>query len=102
MARAPNHRRDRTPRRSDPIDNSAPTPLGRPVFAQPAPTADPTKFVVHHPSDDPVDKQIDELNHEHKLAPLPFPLPRDLPEPQLTLAAVLGTDGNAAVQRIAQ
>ena len=63
--------------------------LGTPIFAQPAPTADPTKFVVTHPSDGPAYSEIDKLNREHKLLPMPFPAPRDLPEPQLTLAEVL-------------
>jgi hypothetical protein len=48
--------------------------------------------VVKHPSDGPAYKQIDALNREHKLEPLPFPAPRGLPEPRLTLAAVLGTN----------
>jgi hypothetical protein len=102
MARAPQHRKPKVPPQSDPIDNAGPTVLGHPVFAQPQPTRDPTKFEVRHPSDNPIYKQIDELNREHKIAPLPFPPPRGLPEPKLTLAAVLGQDGAAAVQRIAQ
>lgn len=72
--------------------------VGTPVFAQPQPTDDPKKFEVKHPSDGAAYKQIDQLNREHKLAPLPFPPPRDLPEPELTLAAVVG-DNEAALQR---
>ena len=102
MSRSPQNRRRRTPPQSDPIDNTGPTVLGNPVFAQPQPTPDPTKFEIKHPSDNPVYKQIDELNREHKIVPLPFPPPRGLPEPRLTLAAVLGSGGNAAVQRITQ
>ena len=74
------------------------TVVSHPVFGQPQPTADPTKFEIKHPSDDPAYKRIDELNREHKLTPLPFPAPRDLPEPRLTLAAVLG-ENEASVQR---
>ena len=68
--------------------------LRGPVFAEPQPTPDPTLFRVRHASDAPAYKRIDELNREHKIAPLPFPAPRGLPEPRLTLADVLG--GNAS------
>jgi len=68
--------------------------LRGPVFAEPQPTADPTLFRVRHASDAPAYKRIDELNREHKIDPLPFPAPRGLPEPRLTLADVLG--GNAS------
>jgi hypothetical protein len=66
--------------------------LGQPVFAQPEPTADPTLFRVRHASDAPAYQLIDELNREHKIAPLPFPPPRGLPEPRLTLTEVFGGD----------
>jgi len=73
--------------------------LSEPVFAQPEPTADPTTFLVKHPSDGPAYKSIDALNKAHKIQPLPFPAPRGGTEPQLTLHDVLG--GNAgAIQRI--
>jgi hypothetical protein len=91
MGRAPQHR-----------TSTQPSTVDQPVFAQPQPTADPTKFVVHHPSDNPIYKEIDELNREHKIAPLPFPPPRGLPEPKLTLAAVLGGNGAAAVGKITE
>ncbi len=100
MARAPHHHKPKTPRHTEQIDNTGPTELGHPAFAQPHPTPDPTKFEIRHPSDNPAYKRIDALNREHKLTPLPFPLPRGLPEPTLTLAAVLGADGHAAVQKI--
>jgi Calcineurin-like phosphoesterase len=102
MARSPRHRRPKTPPQSDPIDNTGPTVLGHPVFGQPQRTPDPSKFEIKHPSDDPVYKQIDELNREHKITALPFPPPRGLPEPRLTLAAVLGNGGGAAAQKITQ
>ncbi len=73
--------------------------LDRPVFAQPQPTADPTVFRVPHPSDAAAYKEIDRLNAEHKLFPLPFPAPRGGVEPRLQLVEVLG--GNtAAIDRI--
>jgi len=79
---------------------SEPRVLGEPVFAQPLPTPDPKKFEVKHPSDNPAYKQIDALNREHKLAPLPFPAPRDLPEPTLSLAAVLGENETTLQKRL--
>jgi hypothetical protein len=75
--------------------------LNAPVFSQPQPTDDPTEFKVKHPSDGAAYKQIDQLNSENKLAPIPFPLPRGLPEPKLTLAAVLGDDEGALQKRLA-
>src|ERR1700693_2211624 len=68
--------------------------LKQPVFAQAEPPPDPTLFRVRHASDTPAYKLIDELNREHKIAPLPFPPPRGVPEPRLTLTDVLG--GNAS------
>ena len=73
--------------------------LAHPVFAQPEPTPDPATFRVNHPSDAPAYKEIDQLNREHKIAPLPFPPPRGGVEPQLTLQQVLG-DNAAAIQTI--
>ncbi|WP_259295194.1 metallophosphoesterase [Paraburkholderia sp. DHOC27] len=76
-----------------------PRMLDMPVFSQPQPTADPTVFRVHHPSDDAAYKEIDKLNAEHKLFPLPFPPPRGGVEPQLAFGDVLG--GNtASIDRI--
>ncbi|RAS35516.1 metallophosphoesterase family protein [Paraburkholderia bryophila] len=69
--------------------------LTHPVFAQPQPTADPTVFRVAHPSDDAAYKEIDKLNAEHKLFPLPFPAPRGGVEPQLSLAQVFGGNTGA-------
>jgi hypothetical protein len=82
--------------------NLGATSVDHPVFAQPEPTPDPVKFIVKHPSDGPAYKRIDELNREHKLAPLPFPPPRGLPEPRLTLAAVLGDSDASLTRRIEQ
>jgi hypothetical protein len=71
--------------------------LAAPVFAQPEPTQDPSTFKIKHPSDAAAYKLIDELNAEHKIAPLPFPLPRGGTEPMLNLTQVFG--GNAAAIR---
>jgi Calcineurin-like phosphoesterase len=98
MTRSKRHRKSKAPTSSEPTDNSGATELAHPVFAQPQPTTDPSKFLVKHSSDATAYKRIDELNREHKLEPLPFPAPRDLPEPRLTLAATLG-EADAALQR---
>jgi hypothetical protein len=74
--------------------------LTAPVFAQPEPTPDPSTFKIKHPSDDAAYKLIDELNAEHKIKPLPFPMPRGgAAEPRLTLTEVFGGN-DTAVQRI--
>jgi len=71
-----------------------------PVFAQPEPTPDPSTFKITHPSDDAAYKKIDELNAEHKIVALPFPLPRGgAAEPRLTLTEVFG-DNTSAINRI--
>ena len=69
-------------------------PIGHPVFAQPEPTEDPSVFRVKHASDAVAYAEIDTLNKEHKVRPLPFLPPRGGTEPQLTLQEAFG--GNAA------
>lgn len=64
--------------------------LVAPVFSQPIPTEDPTTFRIKHLSDSDAYHAIDALNKAHKLAPMPFPMPRGLPEPKLALIDVLG------------
>ncbi len=81
-----------------PIDNTRAHDVPQPIFAQPIATVDPTQFVVKHGSDAQAYKTLDALNARHALQPLPFPAPRDLPEPVLTLAAVLGDRGKAATE----
>src|SRR5271156_6757757 len=97
MTRPQTNRKQPTRPNVPPTDNTGMTALNHPTFAQPQPTADPTKFEVKHPSDNPAYKQIDALNKEHKLAAIPFPPPRGLPEPRMTLAAALG-ETDAALQ----
>jgi hypothetical protein len=92
MARTGGRSRTPAPRQAAAQLNAAGRRLMQPVFAQPEPTPDPTLFRVRHASDAPAYKVIDELNREHKIAPLPFPPPRGLPEPRLTLTQVLGGD----------
>jgi len=68
--------------------------IGKPLFAQPEPTADPKTFKIKHASDKAAYAVLDPLIKAHKLKPLPFPPPRGGVEPKLTLQDVLG--GNAA------
>jgi calcineurin-like phosphoesterase family protein len=82
-----------------PPSNGPVRDIGRPAFAQPEPTEDPTTFRVKHPSDGPSYQQIDQLNREHKIQPLPFPAPRGGTEPRLTLEQVFGGNG-AAIRKI--
>jgi hypothetical protein len=102
MARKAKTRKTKAHVPAEVIDNTGVTELDKPVFAQPEPTEDPKKFEVKHPSDGAAYKQIDALNKEHKIAPLPFPEPRGAPqeEPVLTLAAALGTDANALQKKL--
>src|SRR5580704_9911636 len=81
-----------------------PRSLAGPVFSQPEPTADPTIFKLKHPSDADAYREIDELNREHRLNPMPFPAPRGGVEPQLTLQQVFGGDqgANATILRNGQ
>ena len=67
MTRRPQPRRPKPAPKTPPIDNTSATDIGHPLFAQPQPTPDPTKFKVRHPSDNPAYKQIDQLNAAHKL-----------------------------------
>jgi hypothetical protein len=97
--RKPKPRKSRAGSPREPTQ-AAPRVLSKPVFAQPQPTPDPKVFEVKHPSDNAAYKQIDQLNREHKLAPLPFPAPRGLPEPRVTLAAVLDVDAHTLQKRI--
>jgi hypothetical protein len=83
------------------MENTDPVSVDRPVFAQPQPTPDPTQFRIPHPSDAAAYAQIDALNHAHKLGPLAFPAPRGgVAEPTLTLAQILGADGEAVIKQI--
>ena len=102
MTRKPQSRKPKPAPQTETIDNTSATVVDGPAFAQPQPTPDPKKFEITHPSDGAAYKQIDELNREHKLAPLPFPAPRGLPEPTLSLAAVLDVSEAALEKQIAK
>src|ERR1700722_9258675 len=59
MTRKPPPRKPKPAPQSDAIDNTAATDLDHPVFGQPSPTPDPTRFEIKHPSDGVAYKQID-------------------------------------------
>lgn len=81
---------------SQPSKLQAADMLHQPLFGQPLPTPDPTRFVVPHPSDN--SKYA--LVNKHLLQA--FPVSRGTSaEPVLTLADALGSDGKAAVRTIA-
>jgi hypothetical protein len=80
--------------------NASATPMERPLFAQPVPTAEPGKFQLKQPADAHAPNTIEDLNRQHKLGTIPFPAPRGLPEPILKLSAALGTDDDKLTKRL--
>ena len=97
MAKKPEKRPDSPGSPSPQIPSSpAPRSLDAPVFGQPEATEDPSTFKIKHPSDAAAYKAIDQLNKEHRLQAMPFPLPRGGgPEPTLTLSEVFGGNQRA-------
>ena len=103
MTRAPHHRKTKEPASAigAAADRRYGPDAGRPSGVRSAaPTADPEEYRLPHPSDNAAYAQIDALNAAHKLNPLPFPAPRGLPEPRLTLAQVFGPNGDAIAKQI--
>jgi len=75
------------------LPNRPPTQVTRPATGEPRSTADPTMFLVRHPSDGPFYDAIKAFNAEHGIQALPFPPPRGSEGggvPVLTLQDVLG------------
>ncbi|MGI0131457.1 MAG: metallophosphoesterase family protein [Thermoplasmata archaeon] len=68
-----------------------------PVFSQGAPTPDPSRFAVPHPSDAALYAQIQALLYEDAVG---FPPSRAPPSSLYELAAALGPDGPELVQSI--
>jgi Calcineurin-like phosphoesterase len=80
-----------------PDDNSKPVATGGPQFGEPAPTPDPTHFVVMHGSD----KEAYSILDSEKGSILPREIPQGpKPEPALTLEAALASKGSEVVQAI--
>ncbi len=73
-----------------------------PVFADPKPTADPTRYTTPHASDSQAYAEMDALIKQSKFLPIAFPVVANLPEPILTLAQALGPTGRKTVDQIQQ
>ena len=76
-----------------------------PIFAEPQPSADPTRYTTPHASDNQAYGEMDALIRESKFLPTAFPPVPNTPEPVLTLAAALGNSGaraEAAIQQAGQ
>jgi hypothetical protein len=78
------------------------TAVNAPVFAEPTPIPDPTRYTVPHASDSKAYAEMDALIKASKFLPLPFPVVAGTAEPVLSLAAALGPRGNATVSAIQQ
>lgn len=74
-------------------------PVPLPIYAEPNPTPDPTKYKVPHASDTQAYAEMDSLIKASKFLPLPFPVVTS-PEPVLKLADALGAKGGPAVKKI--
>jgi hypothetical protein len=79
-----------------PKGNSEPIPADGPQFGQPAPSPDPTKFVIKHGSDTDAYNILDKT----KQLPRPFPVAAGVDEPILTLAQALGKSGASITSQI--
>jgi Calcineurin-like phosphoesterase len=75
-------------------------PAGTPIFAEPRPSPDPTKYTLPHASDTAAYSEMDALIKASKFLPLPFPAVSGAVEPVLTLADALGAAGPATVAAI--
>jgi hypothetical protein len=77
-------------------------PTGTPVFAEPHPSPDPTKYSVPHASDTAAYSEMDALIKASKFLPIAFPAVAGVSEPVLTLQDALGPTGPATVAKIQQ
>lgn len=77
-------------------------PVGTPVFAEPKPSPDPTKYKTPHASDTAAYNEMDALIKASKFLPIPFPAVAGVTEPLLTLADALGASGAKTVAAIQQ
>jgi hypothetical protein len=76
-----------------------PTTSG-PVFAEPIPAPDPTKYKVPHASDAAAYKELDDLIKNSQFLPIGFPPMTSDAEPVLALATALGSSGKATTDAI--
>ena len=79
------------PTEKPPAENNQPEPTGGPQFGQPAPSPDPTKFVVKHGSDKQAYSILD--SEKGSLKPRPFPVFPGATEPTISLADAIGPNG---------
>jgi Calcineurin-like phosphoesterase len=77
-----------------------PAAAGKPIFADPAPTADPTKYKTPHASDSAAYAEMDALIKASKFLPIAFPPVPGIAEPILNLSTALGPGGPAAVAAV--
>ena len=73
---------------------------GKPIFAEPNPIPDPSKYTVPHASDAQAYAEMDALIKASKFLPLPFKTTAGVTEPILTLSDALGPAGPATTARI--
>ena len=81
-----------------PPDNDKPEVTDGPQFSQPAPTADPTKFVVKHGSDKEAYSILD--SEAGTLKPREFPVFAGDKEPRMSLADAIGPKGKDVLSAI--
>ena len=77
-----------------------PAASGKPIFAEPNPTPDPTKYKTPHASDSAAYSEMDALIKASKFLPIAFPAVAGVPEPVLNLATALGPVGPNTVAAI--
>lgn len=75
-------------------------PAGTPIFAEPHPSPDPSKYTVPHASDSAAYNEMDALIKASRFLPIAFPAVAGVTEPILTLADALGATGPATVSAI--
>ncbi|HEY4380340.1 MAG TPA: metallophosphoesterase [Acidobacteriaceae bacterium] len=77
-------------------------PAGTPIYSEPKPTPDPTKYSIPHASDAAAYSEMDALIRTSKFLPLAFPTVTGVAEPILTLSDALGSSGPATLTSILQ
>jgi hypothetical protein len=77
-----------------------PAASGKPIFAEPNPTPDPTKYKTPHASDAAAYSEMDALIKASKFLPIAFPAVAGVAEPVLNLATALGPSGPNTVAAI--
>jgi hypothetical protein len=97
---APTHTAHKTPASTPSQQPAKGIPAGTPIFADPHPTADPTKYTTPHASDTTAYNEMDALIKASKFLPIAFPPVAGVTEPILTLSDALGSAGPATTAAI--